>query len=523
MNKIRNFVNSELLNKINKMQESNVLIVDDSKTINHFISTILNENNINSISAFDADEAWILLGQIEFDLIMLDVVLPDSNGFQLCKKIKENEILSEIPIIFITGLGDKDNIVHAFDLGAVDYIVKPFDKAELLARVKIHLDLVHTKTHLQQEVIEHQLKAIALKESEQNYRLLFDNMMNGFTVNQVVYNSDNSAYDFKILSANQAFEEIIGIKKENIIGQSFKETFPEINNTQYEKFLKVALTGEKQKMHYFSKSLNKYLNISVFSPKYGQFAAVYEDVTQQMKAEQELKDSEKQLRELNATKDKFFSIIAHDLRSPFTSIIGLSEMLTFEEDMDNAQVKEFSEMIYQSSVKTYELIDNLLSWARSQTGNIKNNPAELNLFQLVNTIFDIVSEKAQLKKVNLINDIDKEVIIKADTDLLKTVLRNLVTNSIKFTNSDGFVKITHSKSAKKNHIYVEDSGIGIAKNSLQDLFRIDVNKISIGNSEEKGNGLGLIICKEFVEKMGGKIHAESELEKGSKFIFTIPE
>ncbi len=107
--------------------------------------------------------------------------------------------------------------------------------------------------------------------------------------------------------------------------------------------------------------------------------------------------------------------------------------------------------------------------------------------------------------------------------MIKTVLRNLVTNSIKFTNPDGYIKITHSKSGKKNTICVEDSGIGIAKESLQDLFRIDVNKISIGNSEEKGNGLGLIICKEFVEKMGGKIHAESELEKGSKFIFTIPE
>jgi signal transduction histidine kinase len=210
------------------------------------------------------------------------------------------------------------------------------------------------------------------------------------------------------------------------------------------------------------------------------------------------------------------------LRSPFTSIIGLSEMLTFEENMDHSQVKEFSEMIYQSSIKTYELIDNLLSWARSQTGKISNNPIELNLFQLVNSIFDIVSEKAQLKTINLINNVDKDAIIKADTDLLKTVLRNLVTNSIKFTKQDGFVKISHSKSGKKNIICVEDCGIGINKESLLDLFRIDVNKISIGNSEEKGNGLGLIICKEFVDIMGGKIHAESELNKGSKFIFTIP-
>lgn len=505
------------------MQESNVLVVDDSKTINHFISTILNDKEINTVSAFDADEAWILLEQIKFDLIILDVVLPDSNGFQLCKRIKHHDLLKDIPIIFITGLGDKDNIVHAFDLGAVDYIVKPFDKAELLARVKIHLELVHTKIHLEEEVKEHQLKAIALKESEQNYRLLFDNMINGLTVNQVVYKGNNNDYDFKIISANEAFEEISGLRNEDIVGFTIKEKFPETPPEHFDIYLKVALTGEKQNMQYFSKSFDKYLNISVFSPKYGHFAAVYEDITQRKKVESELQNSEKQLRELNATKDKFFSIIAHDLRSPFTSIIGLSEMMTTEEDIDPTQMKEFAEMIYQSSIKTYELIDNLLSWASSQTGKIKNSPCEVNLHTLVNDIFSNINEKALLKKIALKNKIEKNTIIKADVDLLKTVFRNLVTNAIKFTNLEGEVNISVSKASKKTTICVEDNGIGIQKEDLPDLFRIDVNKISIGKSDEKGNGLGLIICKEFVEIMGGKIYAESELGKGSKFIFSLPE
>ncbi len=505
------------------MQESNVLIVDDSKTINHFISTILNEKNINTISAFDADEAWILLEQIKFDLIILDVVLPDSNGFQLCAKIKSNPILTEIPIIFITGLGDKDNIVHAFELGAVDYIVKPFDKAELIARVKIHLDLVHTKINLQNEVKEHQIKAEALKESEQNYRQLFDNMMNGFTVNQVIYKGNNNEYDFKILSANKAFEDISGLKNSEIIGKNLKEQFPDISAEHFELYLKVALTGEKQSLQYFSKSFNKYLNLSVFSPKYGQFAAVFEDITQQKKAEQEVVNSEKQLRELNATKDKFFSIIAHDLRSPFTSIIGLSEMMVNDEDVDKQQMKEFAEMIYQSSLKTYELIDNLLSWARSQTGKIKNNPAKINLYEIVNNIFGITNEKAQFKKITLVNKIQKDTIINADVDLLNTILRNLITNAIKFTNAEGKVTVSMNRNSKHTNIYIEDNGIGIPEEFLSDIFRIDVNKISIGKSEEKGNGLGLIICKEFVEKMGGKIQVESKLEKGSKFIFSIPD
>lgn len=504
------------------MQESNVLIVDDSKTINHFIAAILNEKGINTISAFDADEAWILLEQIKFDLIILDVVLPDNNGFQLCNRIKKNELLCDVPVIFITGLGDKDNIVHAFDLGAVDYIVKPFDKAELIARVKIHLELVHTKTYLLEEVKEHQLKAKALEESEQNFRLLFDNMINGFTIYQVIYDGENK-YDFRIISANQSFEEISGLKNEDIIGSTIKEKFPETTTNQLDIFLKVALTGEKNKIQYFSKSFNKYLNVSVFSPKYGQIAAVYEDITQQKKAEIELQNSEKQLRELNATKDKFFSLIAHDLRSPFTSIIGLSEMMTLGDEIDTAQMKEFAELIYQSSTKTYDLIDNLLSWASSQTGKIKNDPKKINLHQLINEVFGIVTEKALIKKIVLTNHIEENTMINADVDLLKAILRNLITNAIKFTDLNGEVKISASKTAKKTTIQVEDNGIGIPKEHLTDIFRIDINKTSIGRSEEKGNGLGLIICKEFVENMGGKIQAESELGKGSKFTITIPE
>lgn len=505
------------------MKTSNVLIVDDSQTINLSISSVLNENGIQTTSAFDAEAAWVLLEKTTFDLIILDVVLPESNGFQLCKRIKTRDEYKDISIIFITGLADKDNIVHAFELGAVDYIIKPFNISELLARVKIHLELVLTKKTLQNEIKEHQLKAIALKESEENYKLLFDNMTNGFIVSQFILDNNNTFPKFKVLSVNNAFNEITGLnqhnEKELFIAELFKDKEEE---DIYNKFKNVALYREQYKFQFYSQYIDKFLNITIFAPKYGFFALIIEDITQQKKAEIELQNSEKQLREFNETKDKFFSIIAHDLRSPFTSIIGLSELMVNETDLSSTEYKEYAHLIYQSSSKTYDLIENLLSWAKSQMGSIKNNPRDVNAEQIVNDIIGILSEKARQKKLLLINKIEPDSIIFVDKDMLNTVLRNLLNNAVSFTSEQGKVTIEMKVNNHDVEFSVEDTGVGIEKEHLMNIFRIDINKLSIGNSKEKGNGLGLVICKEFVQKMGGKINATSKIGIGSKFYFTIP-
>lgn len=504
-------------------QQQKVLIVDDSKTINYSISTILNENGFHAISAYSAEEAFNIIENETFDLIILDIVLPEKNGFQFCNTIKQRERYKNIPVIFITGVSDKDNILHAFELGAVDFIIKPFDPRELLARVKTHLELKTTKERLEEEISLHKQKAQALEESERNFRLLFENMSDGFIVNKVFFNKEKDLYDFKIIAANDAFARIVGNNINELIDTNIKDIFPDLSEYN-EDFLKIALNGGSKKFQYYYEKGNKYLNISVFFSKYGQFAAVIEDVTQQKTAEIELQKSEQQLKELNATKDKFFSIIAHDLRSPFTSIIGLSEILANDSDIELEQCKEFSSLIYQSARKTYMLVENLLLWARSQTSKIKNEPHEFILKEIIGIVISQIQEEAQARKIKIFDNISNEIIVYADFDMLTIVLRNLISNAVKYNKEGGEVKIDAIYGDEKTIISVCDTGAGLKEDEISSLFRLDVNKIMIGgsNQEEKGSGLGLILCKDFVTKMNGTVEVESEIGKGSCFKISLP-
>lgn len=503
-------------------QQQKVLIVDDSKTINFSISTILSENGFSTTSAYSAEEAFIIIENETFDLIILDIVLPERNGFHFCYSIKQRDKYRKIPVIFITGVSDKDNLLHAFELGAVDFIVKPFDARELLVRVKTHLELKMTKEMLEKEITLHKQKAEALEESERNYRFLFENMTDGFIVNKVFFNKEKDLYDFKIITANNAFTQIINSKIDEVVGLNIKDIFPNLAEHD-EDFLKISLNGGSKKFQYYYDKGNKYLNISVFFSKYGQFAAVIEDISVQKTAEIELQKSEQQLKELNATKDKFFSIIAHDLRSPFTSIIGLSEILSNDSEIELEQCKEFSSLIYQSARKTYTLVENLLLWARSQTSKLKNEPEEFFLKEILEIVLNYIQDEANNKKVKIIDKINNDVKVYADFDMLTIVLRNLLSNAVKFNKLRGKIIIDSKIKEDKILILVSDTGLGLKQDEINNLFRIDVNKIMIGGSnQEKGSGLGLILCKDFLSKMNGTIEVESEIGRGSCFTISLP-
>jgi len=503
-------------------QQQKVLIVDDSKTINYSISTILSENGFITYSAYSAEEAFNIIESDTFDLIILDIVLPEKNGFHFCNSIKQRNKYKNIPVIFITGVSDKDNILHAFELGAVDFIIKPFDSRELLARVKTHIELKITKERLEKEIVINKQKAESLAESERSYRLLFENMSDGFIVNKVFFNKDKDLYDFKIIAANNAFSQIVDRDIDEIIGINFKDILPNISE-HCDDLLNISLNGGSKKLHYFYEKCSKYLNITVFYSKYGQFAAVIEDISMQKNAEIELQKSEQQLKELNATKDKFFSIIAHDLRSPFTSIIGLSEILANDSEIELEQCKEFSTLIYQSARKTYSLVENLLLWARSQTSKIKNEPQEFLLKELLLIVINHVQEEANSKEVEIIDMTNNELKVYADFDMLTIILRNLLSNAVKFNKVRGKIKIKANKKKDMIIISICDTGLGLKPEEISSLFRIDVNKIIIGGSnQEKGSGLGLILCKDFVNKMNGTIEVESEIGKGSCFTISLP-
>lgn len=231
----------------------------------------------------------------------------------------------------------------------------------------------------------------------------------------------------------------------------------------------------------------------------------------------------KELEGLNATKDKFFSIIAHDLKNPFASLIGASDLLVDNTDeLSQEQVKTFSGIINQSARQAYRLLENLLTWSRMQTGAITLKSKEVDLWDLVNEVVILHTGSAENKGISLEAIIDEDIKIVADPNMLNTVVRNLVSNAIKFTPSGGSITVSSHIGVDQLEIWVTDTGVGIDSEGQKKLFRIDEQLIKSGTENETGTGLGLILCKEFIEMHNGLIWVESEVGKGSSFRFSIP-
>jgi two-component system, sensor histidine kinase and response regulator len=362
-----------------------ILVVDDNPRNIQVIGTILREAGYEVGFALNGKQALdILQDSADYDLVLMDIKMPVMDGFETTKLLSRNERLREIPVIFLSASHETDNIIAAFDIGGVDYVTKPFNTKELLARVNTHIQL--------------------------KYRTL-----------QV---------------KNYAIE----------------------------------------------------------------------------------------LEKLNATKDKFFSIIAHDLRNPFEGILMicrtlLARMATYSQE----EIKMQIEMISSATESGNKLLENLLIWSRSQTGGITFKPTEMELGPLIDRCIDSLSTQAQAKNIS-INYISKSK-LKANTDesMFCHILRNLMTNAIKFTEGPGMITIGVEQNNGSIEVSVTDTGIGISEQDMNRMFRIDGNISSrAGTRNESGSGLGLILCQEFVEKMGGSIRVESESGKGSRFTFTLP-
>jgi len=246
-------------------------------------------------------------------------------------------------------------------------------------------------------------------------------------------------------------------------------------------------------------------------------------IVEHKRAELALEESEKHLRELNATKDMLFSIIAHDLRSPFNNIVGFSEILIEKMAIKDCDaVVKFAGIINSSSKKAMDLLTNLLEWASLQTGRMVYHPQNIDIELVVNDVLEILSEAAKLKKISITKALPKNSLVCADRNMIKTVLRNLISNAIKFTHPGGQIIISSQQEQNESVFTVRDTGIGIKKETMIKLFRVDESISTKGTNNEKGTGLGLVLCKEFVEKHGGRIWANSEAGKGSSFCFSVP-
>jgi signal transduction histidine kinase len=236
-----------------------------------------------------------------------------------------------------------------------------------------------------------------------------------------------------------------------------------------------------------------------------------------------LKQSEDYLLQINATKDKFFSIISHDLKSPLNSLTGFLQILDMQVDaFSPEELREFAKGMNKSVKSLLDLLDNLLLWSRTQTNTIDFAPQDLDLRALVEGNINLLHVVAQNKLIVLSNEVDPAIRVYADCNMLNSILRNLVSNAIKFTRSNGVIGIRAQQRNGEVVVKVIDNGIGMSEDTMGRLFRLDTYHTTPGTANEKGNGLGLILAKEFVEKNGGTIGVESEEGKGTTFHFTLP-
>ncbi len=238
----------------------------------------------------------------------------------------------------------------------------------------------------------------------------------------------------------------------------------------------------------------------------------------------ELEKQQQKLKETNASKDKFFSIISHDLRNPIGGFLNLTDI--FSENFESLSKKEnieFIQLLNQSSKQLYNLLENLLEWSRTQTGSISYNPEILSVNFIIEDTIELLMTNIKNKEIEINLIVPNNETVFADENMLSTVFRNLLSNAIKFSQQKSIITVKVVSANNNVEVHVIDNGIGISKENQKKLFRIDVHHSTMGTSNEKGSGLGLILCKELINKNKGKVWIESELNKGSSFIFSLPK
>jgi PAS domain S-box-containing protein len=366
------------------------------------------------------------------------------------------------------------------------------------------------------DITEKRLAEKALSESEQRYKTLFE--LAPFPI--LVH------CEGKIVLINQAGKNYMGTSDEEILKSKSILDFvhPESLTAVKQRIKEMSEMGKPQNM--MDEKLISY-DGTILDMEVAASPLVYNGkpaILVVMNDISERKKDKKRLEELVATKDRFFSIIAHDLKNPFHQILGFGEIISScSEDYDLEQTQKIVQYMYNSAQKGYALLENLLEWSRAQTGRIKYIPTELCIGELVEDEVDFFRPAAINKSITISYEISEYLPnIFADKEMLKTVLRNLISNALKFTFRGGRIKIEVKIENLFVSVNIADSGIGIPPDALSRIFKIDETNSTTGTENETGTGLGLILCKEFCEKNGGTINVKSAVGKGSTFNITIP-
>jgi len=316
------------------------------------------------------------------------------------------------------------------------------------------------------------------------------------------------------------------ISPSQVIGKNVTDIFPQNIAEQIQILVKESfLTGQLKNFDFKIQhhDSEKHYEARIVKSHKNEVLMLLRDVTNQKKNENQILKIAEDLKQINDTKDKFVSIIAHDVRTPIIALIGYAEILANDiEELQKSEIKEFASSIVEISKQTIGLLTNLLEWSRLQTGRIEFHPSPINAFTISENSIGLLASNAEQKNISIINNLNTETFVFADENMMQSIFNNLITNAIKFTNKNG--EITISSSHKKDMIEfsVKDNGVGMSEDQKMMLFGMNKSFTTPGTTNEKGSGLGMILCKDFIEKHGGKIWVDSDSGFGSEFFFTIP-
>jgi PAS domain S-box-containing protein len=492
----------------------NVVLIEDTRSFTTYIVALLESYNYTVKTFSQGQEAMDYLKNPEIvpDVIITDNFLPDMEGIDIIKYFTENKY--DYAFIIVTSSSSLDLAVKGMKLGALDYITKTKDIKEVL-EVVVDKTIKQNRQKIERKNLEQRLAV-----SEEKFRSLAESS------DDIIMRFDK---DFRHLYANPITTNFFGIDYKKFIGKTHLELGFKKAEFEFweEKISEVFESGkstrqiipfDNEKM-WFDWSL-----IPEFNEKHEVVSVLSysRDITGLKNAQKALKESEQKFIELNRTKDKLFSIIGHDLRGPIGNFKALIELVLTDFDVsDLEQIKEILQATEESAGRIYELLENLLSWAKSQQHEIVFNPEEVNVSELSSAIISLLSETSRQKNITIHNKVTKSLFVKADYNMISTIIRNLTTNAIKFTPKNKNIYLTTEIENDRVTISIKDEGVGIDEKNLKKLFNAAEDYKTPGTSGERGSGLGLLLCKDFVEKHGGTIWVESKVGKGSEFKFTI--